>query len=121
MIDVIFGAFTYSVALLGCYDGDTCRFDFTTLHPLLGIQSVRISGVDTPEIRGRCVHERELATLARDHTLSYLQDNPVVYTSGRRGKYGRLLVMVPGLADSLVDRGLGRYYNGGKRKGWCDD
>ncbi|MBF0370483.1 MAG: hypothetical protein HQL52_13605 [Magnetococcales bacterium] len=39
----------------GNYDGDTIRFDIPGVHPLLGDNiSIRVRGVDTPEIRGKC-------------------------------------------------------------------
>ncbi len=50
-----------------CYDGDTCTFTLPGVHPLFGEKiSVRIAGIDTPEIRGKCEQEKALAKKARD-------------------------------------------------------
>ena len=44
----------------------------------------------------------------------------VVYSEGKRGKYGRILITVPELQEMLISNGLAREYNGGKREGWCE-
>ena len=50
-----------------CYDGDTCTFTLPDVHPLFGEKiSVRIAGIDTPEIRGKCQKEKALAIQARN-------------------------------------------------------
>lgn len=46
----------------GCYDGDTCRVTIPGLHSLLGEKiPIRIRGIDTPEIRGKCEAEKTKA------------------------------------------------------------
>lgn len=48
------------------YDGDTVTFNLPKLHPLIGSKvSIRINGIDTPEIRGKCQQEKELAKTAQ--------------------------------------------------------
>ena len=49
-----------------------------------------------------------------------MQTVGVVYSDGDRGKYGRLLVKTPDLQESLIEKGLARAYDGGKRKSWCE-
>jgi len=41
-----------------CYDGDTCYVVAKTLPDTLRNMSIRILGIDTPEIRGKCLEER---------------------------------------------------------------
>ena len=48
-----------------CYDGDTCYIIIKALPKKLEKMSVRILGIDTPEIRGKCAEEKELAIKAR--------------------------------------------------------
>ena len=60
-----------------CYDGDTCVVSLPDVHPLFGEKiSVRIAGIDTPEIRGKCDQEKALAKEARDvrRSLARRQD-----------------------------------------------
>ncbi len=45
-----------------CYDGDTCALTIPGVHPLFGEKiAVRIAGIDTPEIKGKCDQEKVLA------------------------------------------------------------
>ena len=44
-----------------CYDGDTCYITAKTFPESLQKMSIRILGIDTPEIKGECKEEKELA------------------------------------------------------------
>lgn len=98
-------------------DGDTVRID--------GV-SWRLLGFDTPETRfARCSAELIAGRCAKS-ILQHLIDtaeNVTPITDGRRDKYrrilGRLLIDGRDIADLMVERGLARRYNGGKREGWC--
>ena len=44
---------------ISAYDGDTFRVDIAEIHPLIGLNlPIRLRGVDTPEIRGKCDQEK---------------------------------------------------------------
>ena len=68
----------FTVKYLRCYDGDTCRIDFIKnitenyVVPKFFADDVRIrlSSIDTPEIRSKCLQEKRLAKKARDY-LNY--------------------------------------------------
>ena len=52
--------------VVSVYDGDTITVD---AHPWPGVTirtGVRVNGIDTPEIRGKCDAEKEMAREARD-------------------------------------------------------
>jgi endonuclease YncB( thermonuclease family) len=116
------------------YDGDTINvtipFDWIGTHFKLG---VRIEGIDTPEIRGKCEYEKQLAVEARDFlkkiVMPYGDSIPfkVWIINPKKGKYaGRIIakVLTPeglDVAKMLIARGHGRVYNGGTRKPWCVD
>ena len=122
MMEIIYNGTTYLALLLGCYDGDTCTIRFSDSNPIVAEQRLRLSGFDTPEIRGKCDMEKQMAKDARDFTRNYLKSNSVAWVITTRDKYGRVVVEIDGLADSLVQMGLARYYDGkSKRLGWCDD
>lgn len=114
------------VEFIRCYDGDTCTFIIPGLHPLLGERiSVRIRGIDTPEIKGKCGSERVLAGAARNAVDRMLRQASRIDLMGvGRGKYFRILASV--VADGqdisiiLIENGLAVGYGGGRKKGWCE-
>ncbi len=64
-----------NVTLIRCYDGDTCTFTIPGVHPFFGEKiSVRIRGIDTPEIRGKCAVEKRKAKAARDFLRNLLRN-----------------------------------------------
>ena len=86
---------------------------------------VRIAGVDTPELRGDCALEIELAMAARDLVVEAIGNAPVTLRDVRYDKFGgRVLARVErdtgeDMATLLITAGLGRPYDGGKRAPWC--
>lgn len=112
----------------GAYDGDTLYVEAEIWPNLTWAGSVRVLGVDTPEIRGQCETEKELALVARDYVRDLLMDKPVRLTQVEDDKYGgRVLARVyfwendtwVSLADRLIELQLGRAYDGGRRENWC--
>ncbi len=107
------------------YDADTIYITMPGLPPSIGKMSVRVNGIDAPEIRGKCGSEKTLAKTARDFVNGLLRSaRKIIFCEPRWGKYaGRVLadVYVNGnrLADTLIEKGLGREYGGGRRRGWC--
>ena len=86
---------------------------------------VRLDGVDAPKIKGKCERERRLAVRARDLILARSAGGMVILSEIHYGKYaGRVVARVrpPGggdLSTALVEAGLGRAYEGGRRESWC--
>ena len=107
------------------YDGDT----FTVkAYPWPGLEakaSVRVNGVDTPEIRGKCDAEKQKAIEARDFVKGLILGEVVFLEHVKHGKYaGRVVADVKlnngdSLAEKIINQGLGREYHGGPREGWC--
>jgi len=63
--DVTYGSF-YNAQYVRNYDGDTVTFNIPNIHPVLGEKvSIRVRGIDTPEIRGKCQKEKDLAYEAK--------------------------------------------------------
>tara|TARA_B100001142_G_C14205845_1_gene605652 strand:- start:139 stop:528 length:390 start_codon:yes stop_codon:yes gene_type:complete len=92
------------------YDGDTFRATF------------RIIDIDTPEIKGKCQYEKDLAQRAKVFTKKFLQRKSIVIRTFGKDKYGRVLAKVTShqnnLADALISAGLARPWKG-KRETWC--
>ena len=108
------------------YDGDTITFNLREFHPIIGKGiSIRVNGVDTPEIRGKCKAEKELARQAKELIGALLSKaNKIDLLNLQRGKYFRLVadVIVDGIniSDALLEADLAVRYDGGKKvKGWC--
>jgi endonuclease YncB( thermonuclease family) len=87
---------------------------------------IRIRNVDTPEIRGDCEYERNMAMRARTRLSEMLPAGSMVeLTNIKDDKYlGRIDANVTDshgddIGNKLVREGLGRKYNGGRREKWC--
>lgn len=116
---------TYQWPILSVVDGDTIRVILSPMPPLFKKNSVRVDGVDTPETKGKCKAERELAAKAKKFTTDEIRRAKVVeFSNIKKEKYGRVLARVTidgrDLADLLIAEGLARPYSGEKRKGWCN-
>jgi len=94
----------------------TCVHDGDTIW--IEGEKLRLQTIDTPELNGRCAAERALARRARDRLVELLNAKPPrIIDSGKRDRYRRKLVTIPGVSDQLVREGLGRRW--GDRRGWC--
>ncbi|MEX5283819.1 MAG: thermonuclease family protein [Nitrospiraceae bacterium] len=96
------------------------------IHPLFGDHiPVRLAGIDTPEMKGHCEREKQLARQARDLVRSALSGAGAIHLrKASRDKYFRIdaRVMADGqdLSDVLMMQGLAVPYDGGtKTKDWC--
>ena len=57
------------------YDGDTITFNLPNLDPIIGKKiRVRLNGIDTPEIKGKCDKEKYDAEQAREMVEDILKD-----------------------------------------------
>lgn len=107
--------------IISVYDGDTFRCDIKGYPEIVGNNiSIRISGVDTPEMNDKRPHMRTDAKRARDYLSTRLEfAKSVELRNMQRGKYFRIVadVYIDGenVAYELIDSGLGRPYNGGTK------
>lgn len=122
------------------YDGDTVTVDLVDLRdidldgtfaPLWDNIGIRVAGVDTPEIRGKCPAEKVLAKEAKYLVRDALKSAEfITIRNAKRGKYFRIvgdIILEPGterernLKDLLLDADLAVPYNGGRKtKSWCN-
>ena len=119
-----YGTVTVS-KVISVYDGDTFRVNIDSLPPIVGKNiPIRVNGVDTPEIQGKCKYEKNLALEARDFVRSKLANaKEIKLTNLQRGKYFRVVanVVVDGISleQELLDNKLAYRYSGGKKLSWC--
>lgn len=87
--------------------------------------SVRIRGIDAPEIHSRCAAEKAAGQRARMALQAMLRDTPVRISNIGGGKYyGRVLADVTTasgrqVGSTLVREALARVYAGGRRVHYC--
>ena len=112
-------------ALVDVYDGDTFKVDLAGVHPLFGDDvPIRVSGIDTPEIRGVEDRVKELGFEARDLAEKLLRGaERIELRNPQRGKYFRIVAEVyldgESLAEKLKSAGLAKDYDGeGERPEW---
>jgi endonuclease YncB( thermonuclease family) len=107
-------------------DGDTLsvRVRVWLQHDLS--VSVRLRGIDAPELRGRCDSEKLRAEAAAKALATLVAERPVTLTSIEGDKYfGRIVADVAtsdgaDIASLLVAGGFARAYSGGARGSWCE-
>ena len=107
-------------------DGDTFYANVMMDSDISVRTSVRIIGIDTPEINGKCKSEIDGAKRAKKRLSELLPVDSVVELSDiKDDKYlGRIDATVK-LSDGrdigkiLIKEKLARGYKGGKRKSWC--
>ena len=116
------------VSYIRNFDGDTITFNIPNLHPLIGdSMPIRVNGIDTPEIRGKCASEKAKAKEVKDVVSLILKNSSQVTLKNiKRGKYFSIVadVIVDGesLGGVLLSRGLAVEYDGGtKHHDWCLD
>ena len=112
--------------VISVYDGDTFRVDIDSLPPIVGKNiPIRLNGVDTPEIQGKCQYEKDLALKARDFVRNKLANaKEIKLTNLQRGKYFRVVANVfldgVSLEQDLLENELAYKYSGGGKSSWCN-
>lgn len=103
-------------------DGDTVRFRVPLWIDQELSVSVRVAGIDTPELfRPKCQAEKALAREAKVFVQEFLRDGRVELTDIENGKYaGRVIARIVtkdgDLGEALLQAGLAAP---GPRGEWC--
>lgn len=110
-------------------DGDTVEVRARAWVDTEVTTRVRLLGVDTPEKgpRAKCPAEAAMAERASETTRQALPEGAAVLLRDiRPDKYGgRVVAAIEGpdgrdLAAALLEAGLARPYDGGRKAGWCE-
>lgn len=103
------------------YDGDTITIASVlpnTTEPIYRF-SIRLNGIDTPEIRGKTQEEKELAIQVRDALYEKIYGKMVELRNVGNEKYGRVLAEIyldgENINQWLVDENFAVAYDGGKK------
>lgn len=101
------------------YDGDTITLA-TVLYDVAYRFSIRLNGIDTPEMKGGSAHEKELAIKARDELSKRLMNQIVTLKNITTEKYGRVLADVylddECINDWMIRQGHAKVYDGGHKE-----
>ena len=106
------------------YDGDTITIacglpPYQPGNPVYR-WSVRLRGIDSPEMRTKCASEKECALLAKQAMADQVLDQLVTLENVSYDKYGRVLANVfangVNVADALLAQNLAVPYGGGTKQ-----
>jgi endonuclease YncB( thermonuclease family) len=115
----------YPAEVLRVLDGDTFE---ARVRVWLGTDittRVRLRGVDAPEMKARCEDERLKAVAAKDSLAAMLAQGGIALSNVGQDKYGGRVDAdvstraVASVSDAMLEKGLARRYDGGRRQGWC--
>ena len=108
------------------FDGDTFSAQVMLEGDIAITVRVRLINIDTPEMNGKCAAEITMAQSAKDLLATLIPRGTTVDLRNiKDDKYlGRInanVILPDGrdVGNILIDSGLARPYNGGKRKPWC--
>lgn len=108
------------------FDGDTFSAQVMLEGDIAITVRVRLINIDTPEMNGKCAAEITMAQSAKDLLATLIpRGTSVDLRNIKDDKYlGRInanVILPDGrdVGNILIDSGLARPYNGGKRKSWC--
>jgi micrococcal nuclease len=111
--------------VLKVYDGDTIRVKVKLWLDQEKETKVRILGIDTPEMDGKCSLEKKKAQQAKNEITKLINKQKVTLTNIRYGKYsGRVLADVEtadgvDIKEQMLKLGLAAPYYGSTRTDWC--
>jgi len=92
--DPIYAPFAYRGRVLSVYDGDTVTMSVDLGFSVTTEQSLRLFGIDAPEVRG---DSREAGLESRDYLRTLLPKGRMTWLRtlrDHRGKYGRFIVII---------------------------
>jgi len=107
------------------HDGDTLYLSIKEYPPIIGDHiGIRVLGVDTPEIRGKCDYEKDLAQQAKTFTTNAINNaKKIELKKLDRDKYFRILAELwiddKNIADMLITNKLAYAYFGEAKTPWC--
>ena len=125
--------FFYGFELTRLVDGDTMKGVIDLGFKVKLEATVRFYGINCPESRTRDKREKELARVATQFVADLLEDADIELMSHSYGKFGRVIATPyctkranfegqsadrVNVCEALVDAGLARWYDGGKRQPW---
>lgn len=119
--------YTYNATITRWLDGDTVEVMIDLGLRIFHSTTLRLSGIDTPEMHSSILEDRQKASAARIRAGELCPPGSTVIISTQkpdsRDKFGRWLgdvmfiegTLPKSVADVLIAEGLGRFYDGGRK------
>jgi len=108
--------FTYNAKVERVIDGDTVVVNIDLGFGIFTKQTIRLYGIDTPELRSVDSVERSKATEAKDFLQGLIENHEVVIKTTSKDKYGRYLGVIEvnsiEVNQLMLDRNLATVYFG---------
>ena len=117
----------YIYKVIDIVDGDTIIIDTKQESKLinkLGLR-VRLYGIDTPEKKGKCQKEKDLALQAKKFTKNLIDQKQVILKDVKWDKFGgridaKVFFNDLDIGQELIKNGLAiEYFGERKNKNWC--
>lgn len=112
-----------TATVISIYDGDTMTVSIKDVPAVFGEKmSIRLRGIDTPEMKGQCDAEKALAGEAKKFVMNKIPiGSTIILTNVGRDKYFRLdatILLADGtsLSQLLIDNHLAYEYDGGTKQ-----
>jgi len=124
LITNVFAQEKYIVEVERIIDGDTFVIDWPTLPFGMNKVSIRIRGIDTPEIHSKCEKEKTSAETSKSFLSNWILHKQVIIANCENDKFGgRWLCDVEyknsEVSSTMIVNGFARPYNGEKKIPWC--
>ena len=119
--------YCYVAEVVDVYDGDTCTcivdLGFKTFIKV----KIRLSGIDTPEIRTKDLIEKKKGYESKSWLSDKILGKKVLLHTNKKGKFGRWLGSIWSIDEEItnkensynikmINEGYAKPYDGGKRK-----
>lgn len=114
----------HSYKISKVHDGDTVIIEVDFFPPEIGNRvGLRIKGIDTPELYGKCIEEIEGAKKAKEYMKELTKKGDYKIVLLGRDKYFRLLgdikIGEKYISELMIEKGYARKYDGLHKQGWC--
>ncbi len=119
---------SYPIQVIKVIDGDTISVRVPIWLGQMKEIDIRLKGVDTPEIQGRCHKEIQKAKKAKRFVKKWVKRKTLYIKNIEPDKYGsRVLADLyhrksnpQYLSKLLLKKGLAKPYYGGQKLSWCE-
>lgn len=115
----------YKVEVKKVLDGDTFQIEWPCLPKELSTISIRIKGIDTPEIHTKCDLEKERGLYAKAMLSNTIEGKEVIISNCEWDKFGGrwdcdVKTSRGDIASNFINNGLAiPYYGEKKTHDWC--
>ena len=117
----------YRAKITKVYDGDSITCAMSLNGDDFYRFSIRLNGIDTPELRGGSDAEKKQGLLARDYLRGLILDKVIFVVCTGLDKYGRVLgtlYMKEGdlqsVNDLMIEKGYAYAYDGGTKQKFAE-